>query len=122
MYWALAVILLAFAGFTVLVLAGRRPTGVSDPRFDVDQLKGFVYVGAGAPGRLPGGRRGGAVRGGPPVLVPRKGNLLTLGPRPGTHLAAFSSVALRLGSPPSSALRCTHLDDANRQGTSLPGH
>ena len=48
MYWALAVILLAFAGFTVLVLAGRRPTGVSDPRFDVDQLKGFVYVGAGA--------------------------------------------------------------------------
>ena len=54
--------------------------------------------------------------------VPRKGNLLTLGRRPGTHLAAFSSVALRLGSPPSSALRCTHLNAANRQGTSLPGH
>ena len=85
MYWALAVILLAFAGFTVLVLAGRRPTGVSDPRFDVDQLKGFVYVGAGAlaglavavrgrhQGRRPGGDpspgRRGAVRGGPPVLT-----------------------------------------------------
>ena len=48
MFWALAVILLAFAGFTVLVLARRRPTGVRDPRFDMDQLKGFVYVGAGA--------------------------------------------------------------------------
>jgi hypothetical protein len=45
-FWALAVILLAFAGFTVLVLARRPPTGVPDPRFDVDQLKGFVYVGA----------------------------------------------------------------------------
>jgi hypothetical protein len=45
-FWALAVILLAFAGFTVLVLARRTPTGVPDPRFDVDQLKGFVYVGA----------------------------------------------------------------------------
>ncbi len=48
MYWALAVILLAFAGFTVLVLARRRPTGVPDPRFDVVQLMGFVYVGAAA--------------------------------------------------------------------------
>jgi hypothetical protein len=47
-FWALAVILLAFAGFTVLVLRRRQPTGVLDPRFDVDQLKGFVYVGAGA--------------------------------------------------------------------------
>jgi hypothetical protein len=47
-YWALAVILVAFAGFTVLVLSRRRPTGVPDPRFDVDQLKGFVYVGAAA--------------------------------------------------------------------------
>ena len=42
---------------------------------------------------------------------------LTVWRRPGTHLAAFSSVALRLGSPPSSALRCTHLNAANRQGT-----
>jgi hypothetical protein len=45
-FWALAVILLAFAGFTVMVLARRRPTGLRDPRFDLDQLKGFVYVGA----------------------------------------------------------------------------
>ena len=37
--------------------------------------------------------------------------------RPGTHLAAFSSVDIRLGIPPSSALRCTHLDDAKRKGT-----
>ena len=48
MFWALAVILLVFAGFTVLVLARRRPSPVPDPRFDLDQLKGFVYVGAGA--------------------------------------------------------------------------
>jgi hypothetical protein len=47
-YLALAVILLAFAGFTILVLRRRVPSGVTDPRFDVDQLKGFVYVGAGA--------------------------------------------------------------------------
>jgi hypothetical protein len=36
---------------------------------------------------------------------------------PGTHLAAFSSVGIRPGMPPSSALRCTHLNDANRKGT-----
>jgi len=42
------VILLAFAGFTVLVMRWRRPSVVPDPRFDLDQLKGFVYVGAGA--------------------------------------------------------------------------
>lgn len=48
MFWALAVILLAFAGFTVLVLRWRRPSPVPDARFDLDQLKGFVYVGAGA--------------------------------------------------------------------------
>ena len=35
--------------------------------------------------------------------------------RPGTHLAAFSSVGIRPGIPPSSALRCTHLNDANRK-------
>ena len=34
--------------------------------------------------------------------------------RPGTHLAAFSSVDIRPGIPPSSALRCTHLNDATR--------
>ena len=48
MYLSLAVILLAFAGFTVLVLRRRQPSGVADPRFDVEQLKGFVYVGAAA--------------------------------------------------------------------------
>ncbi len=37
--------------------------------------------------------------------------------RPGTHLAAFSSVDIRSGIPPSSALRCTHLNDAKRKGT-----
>jgi hypothetical protein len=47
-FWALAVILLAFAGFTVLVMWRRQPSPVPDPRFDLDRLKGFVYVGAGA--------------------------------------------------------------------------
>jgi hypothetical protein len=44
-FWALAMILLAFAGFTVLVMR-RRPSPVPDRHFDLDQLKGFVYVGA----------------------------------------------------------------------------
>ena len=48
MYWALAVILLAFAGFTVLVMRRRQPSPAPDAHFDLDQLKGFVYVGAGA--------------------------------------------------------------------------
>ena len=48
MFWSLALILLAFAGFSVLVIRMRRPTSSPDARFDVDQLKGFVYVGAGA--------------------------------------------------------------------------
>jgi hypothetical protein len=48
MFWALAVILLAFAGFTVLVMLQRRPSPVPDAHFDLDQLKGFVYVGAAA--------------------------------------------------------------------------
>jgi hypothetical protein len=59
-FWALAVILLAFAGFTVIVVKLRRPlratessTEVTDRaspgrRIDLEQLKGFVYVGAGA--------------------------------------------------------------------------
>jgi hypothetical protein len=42
------VILLAFAGFTVLVIWRRQPSSVPDPYFDLDQLKGFVYVGAAA--------------------------------------------------------------------------
>ena len=48
MFWALAMILLAFAGFSVLVIRMRRPAADTDVRFDVEQLKGFVYVGAGA--------------------------------------------------------------------------
>jgi hypothetical protein len=48
MYWALAMILLAFAGFTVLVVWRRQPSPVPDTYFDLDQLKGFVYVGAAA--------------------------------------------------------------------------
>ena len=48
MYSALAVILLAFAGFTVLVMRRRQPGPAPDALFDLDQLKGFVYVGAGA--------------------------------------------------------------------------
>ena len=59
-FWALAVILLAFAGFTVVVVRLRRPVPAADEpseatasagqvrRFDLDQLRGFVYVGAGA--------------------------------------------------------------------------
>jgi hypothetical protein len=58
-FWALAVILLAFAGFTVVVVRLHRPVrGADQPseatrrtgqvRIDLDQLRGFVYVGAGA--------------------------------------------------------------------------
>jgi Ca2+/Na+ antiporter len=59
-FWALAVILLAFAGFTVIVVRLRRSVRAADEsdqattsagqdrRIDLDQLKGFVYVGAGA--------------------------------------------------------------------------
>jgi len=59
-FWALAVILLAFAGFTVIVVRLRRPVRASDSSTDVnrasakarsidlEQLKGFVYVGAAA--------------------------------------------------------------------------
>ncbi|HZL74444.1 MAG TPA: hypothetical protein VFB83_03630 [Propionibacteriaceae bacterium] len=60
MFWALAVILLAFAGFTVIVVSLRRPSrATAEPsetttstnpgrRIDPEQLRGFVYVGAGA--------------------------------------------------------------------------
>ena len=59
MFWALAVILLAFAGFTVIVLKRRRPAPAADSsevanspspgrRIDLEQLRGFVYVGAAA--------------------------------------------------------------------------
>jgi hypothetical protein len=58
-FWALAVILLAFAAFTVIVVTLRRPVpgtdharddaGAGNPRrIDLEQLRGFVYVGAGA--------------------------------------------------------------------------
>jgi hypothetical protein len=59
-FWALAVILLAFAGFTVIVVRLRRRVEATDKPsetavsvdherwIDLEQLKGFVYVGAGA--------------------------------------------------------------------------
>jgi hypothetical protein len=59
-FWALAVILLAFAGFTVIVVRLRRRAAATDEssetaasvdherRIDLEQLKGFVYVGAAA--------------------------------------------------------------------------
>jgi hypothetical protein len=54
-FWALAVILLAFAGFTVIVVRLRRPVHATDDtnetarrRIDLEQLKGFVYVVAAA--------------------------------------------------------------------------
>ena len=60
-FWALAVILLAFAGFTVVVVRLRQPARTSDDSsdaanrastkarsIDLEQLKGFVYVGAAA--------------------------------------------------------------------------
>ena len=56
------------------------------------------------------------------ALSALEGKSLGASRRPGTHLAAFSSVDIRPGIPPSSALRCTHLNVAKRQGTSLPGH
>ena len=58
MFWALAVILLAFAGFTVIVVRRRRPVPAPEEpiepsaaaglerRIDLEQLRGFVYVGA----------------------------------------------------------------------------
>ena len=51
MFWAQAVILLALAAFLVTVLAFRRPPSPrrsSDPQLDLDQIRGFGYVGAGA--------------------------------------------------------------------------
>jgi hypothetical protein len=59
-FWALAVILLAFAGFTVIVLRLGRSVRAADDSseatgdagqvrlIDLDQLRDFVYVGAGA--------------------------------------------------------------------------
>ena len=58
MFWALAVILIAFAAFTVIVVRLRRPARTSEDsngplhpanpqqRIDPEQLKGFIYVGA----------------------------------------------------------------------------
>src|SRR3712207_5949230 len=51
-------------------------------------------------GLLPGSHIAG--RGGPGAL---KEGFLAVSRRPGRHLAAYSSVAMRLGIPPSSALR-----------------
>jgi hypothetical protein len=59
-FWALAVILLAFAGFTVIVVRLRRRVAAADERseagvsvdherrIDLEQLEGFVYIGSGA--------------------------------------------------------------------------
>jgi hypothetical protein len=59
-FWAFAMILIAFAGFTVIVVKLRRPVRAAEDsseattsaylgrRIDVEQLRGFVYVGAGA--------------------------------------------------------------------------
>jgi hypothetical protein len=59
-FWALAVILLAFAGFTVVVVRLRRPVHATDEpseaevsakpgrRIDLEQHRGFVYVDATA--------------------------------------------------------------------------
>lgn len=55
MFWPLAVILVAVAGFSALVV--RRRTGRRDnyrPSLDPDQLKGFVLVGAAALALLAG--------------------------------------------------------------------
>jgi hypothetical protein len=64
-------------------------------------------------------------RGGSPSVVPPRS--LHGSRRPGTHLAAFASLGIRPGIPPSSALRvdaarrrvttATHLNDANCKGT-----
>ncbi|HKX16356.1 MAG TPA: hypothetical protein VJN19_14265 [Propionibacteriaceae bacterium] len=55
MFWALAVILLAFAGFTVIVVRLGRPVRATDEQnqparrwIDLEQLRGFVYIGAAA--------------------------------------------------------------------------
>ncbi len=48
MFWALAVIVLAFAGFSVLVIRMPARTAIPAGPIDREQLKGFVYVGAGA--------------------------------------------------------------------------
>jgi drug/metabolite transporter (DMT)-like permease len=46
-FWALTLILLAVAGFSVVVVRRPRRAGYDhDPRFDVEQFRGFVYVGA----------------------------------------------------------------------------
>jgi hypothetical protein len=57
-FWALAVILIAFAAFTVIVVRLRRPVRTTEDskgsmdtanplrHIDLEQLKGFIYVGA----------------------------------------------------------------------------
>ncbi len=47
MFWALTLILLAVAGFSVAVIHRPRPADYRhDPRFDAEAFRGFVYVGA----------------------------------------------------------------------------
>ena len=57
-----------------------------------------------------------------PALVPRPPSLVTFRRRPGAHLAAFSSIEIQPGIPPSSAWRCTHLNAAKRNATSKTRH
>jgi hypothetical protein len=45
-YAAFALLIAAFAGFSVLVLRRRPADQRSEPGLDVEQLKGFIYVGA----------------------------------------------------------------------------
>ena len=53
MFWPLAMILAAVAGFSALIV--RRHTGGGGrPSLDPDQLKGFVFVGAAALALLAG--------------------------------------------------------------------
>jgi uncharacterized membrane protein len=54
-FWAFAVILVAYAAFSALVLA-RRPTGPTTTHWlDLDQVRGFVYVGSATLVLLAGG-------------------------------------------------------------------
>jgi hypothetical protein len=47
-FWALALILVAVAAFSALVARLPRRAGAGEWTIDRDQLRGFLYVGAGA--------------------------------------------------------------------------
>ncbi len=47
MFWPLSLILLAVAGFSVIVVHRPRPADYRhDPRIEIEAFRGFVYVGA----------------------------------------------------------------------------